>query len=70
MVAAITNNVRRHLFGDHLIEDWKGAGLLCPSVASGILRTVTRRMVDRKLGAMAKGDLDAIDIGLRRSLAP
>ena len=69
MVAAITSNVRRRLFGDHLIVDWKGAGLLFPSVATGILRTVTREMLDRKLGVMAKGDMDAVDTGLRRSLA-
>jgi mRNA interferase MazF len=68
-VAAITSNVRRRLFGDHLIGDWKGAGLLFPSVATGILRTVTREMLDRKLGVMAKLDMDAVDTGLRRSLA-
>jgi mRNA interferase MazF len=69
VVAAITSNVRRRLFGDHLIVDWKGAGLLFPSVATGILRAVTREMLDRKLGVMAKGDMDAVDNGLRRSLA-
>ena len=53
VVAAITRNVRRRLLGDHLIVDWKSAGLLFPSVATGILRTVTRGMMDRKLGAMA-----------------
>ena len=37
VVAAITSNVRRRLFGDHLIVDWKDAGLLFPSVATGIL---------------------------------
>jgi mRNA interferase MazF len=69
VVAAITSNVRRRLFGDHLIVDWKGAGLLFPSVATGILRTVTREMLNRKLGVMAKMDMDAVDTGLRRSLA-
>jgi mRNA interferase MazF len=69
VVTAITSNVRRRLFGDHLIGDWKGAGLLFPSVATGILRTVTREMLDRKLGVMAKMDMDAVDYGLRRSLA-
>ena len=68
VVAAITSNVRRRLFGDHLIVDWKGTGLLFPSAATGILRTVTRGMIDRKLGVMAK-DIDAVDDGLRRSLA-
>jgi mRNA-degrading endonuclease toxin of MazEF toxin-antitoxin module len=40
VVAAITSNVRRRLFGDHLITNWKEAGLLFPSVATGILRTI------------------------------
>ena len=69
VVAAITSNVGRRLFGDHLITDWKGAGLLFPSVATGIIRTVARGIVDRKLGVMGKADMDAIDRELRRSLA-
>jgi len=69
VVAAITSKVGRRLFGDHLITDWKGAGLLFPSVATGIIRTVARGIVDRKLGVMGKADLDAIDRELRRSLA-
>lgn len=68
IVAAITSNVRRRLFGDHLISDWKGAGLLFPSVATGILRTIKRSMVHRKLGAMPETDLEAVDQALRRSL--
>ncbi len=69
MVAAITSNVTRRLFGDHLITDWKRAGLLFPSVATGIIRTVARGIMDRKLGLMGKADMDAIDRELRRSLA-
>ena len=69
VVAAITSNVRRRLFGDHLITDWKSAGLLFPSVATGIIRTVARGIMDRKLGVMGKADMDAIDRELRRSLA-
>ena len=69
MVAAITSNVRRRLFGDHLVSDWKSAGLLFPSVATGIIRTVAREIIDRKLGVMGTADLDAIDRELRRSLA-
>ena len=68
VVAAITSNVRRRFFGDHLIADWKGAGLLFPSVATAILRTIKRTMIDRRLGAMARPDLQAIDRELRRSL--
>ena len=68
VVAAITSNVIRRLFGDHLIADWKGAGLLFPSVVTGIFRTIKRMMITRKLGSMAKPDLEALDRALRRSL--
>ena len=68
-VAAITSNVRRRLFGDHLIADWKGAGLLFPSLVTGIFRTIKRTMIDRRLGALPKPDMEAVDRVLRRSLA-
>ncbi len=68
IVAAITSNVGNRLFGDHLIGDWTGAGLLFPSVVTGILRTIKRTMIARKLGSMAKPDLQGIHRELRRSL--
>ena len=68
IVAAITSNVGRRPSGDHPIADWKTAGLLFPSVATGILRTIKRALIVRKLGSMAKPDLAAIDRDLRRSL--
>jgi mRNA interferase MazF len=67
IVAAVTSNVRRRLFGDHLIGGWKEAGLLFPSMATGIVRTIRRTMIERKLGSMPKSDMDAIDRELRRS---
>jgi len=68
VVAAITSNIRRRLFGDHLIAGWKGAGLLFPSLVTGIFRSIRRSMVNRKLGAMPKPDIEAIDLKLRQSL--
>ena len=68
IVGAITSNIRRRLFGDHLIADWKGAGLLFPSSVAGILRTIKGTMIDRKLGVIAKADMDAVHRKLRHSL--
>lgn len=68
IVAAITSNVSRRLFGDHLISDWKRLGLLFPSLVTGIVRTIKRTMIARKLGAMPQADMEAIDRELRRSL--
>jgi mRNA interferase MazF len=69
IVAAITSNVRRRLFGDQIVGDWQGAGLLFPSVVTGTLRTVKRPMIQRRLGAMGAADLRAIDAAIRRCLA-
>ena len=40
IIAAITSRTDRVLLGDHLIVDWQGAGLLFPSVVTGIIRTI------------------------------
>lgn len=68
VIAAITSNIRRRLVGDYLIGDWKKAGLLFPSVVTGVIRTVKQLMIERKPGSMPKPDMEAIDRELRRSL--
>lgn len=69
IVMAITSNVSRRLVGDHLLAEWKSAGLLLPSIVTGIVRTIKRGMIHRKLGALSRDDVEAIDGELRRSLA-
>jgi mRNA interferase MazF len=68
IVAAITRRVDRRLFGDYLIADWQRAGLLSPSLVTGILRTIKQTMVRRTLGSLTEGDLDAYGRVLRRSV--
>ncbi|MFQ6014140.1 MAG: type II toxin-antitoxin system PemK/MazF family toxin [Anaerolineae bacterium] len=60
IVAAITSNVDRLLDGDHLISGWQEAGLLFPSVATGIVRTIKQTMIERRLGTMPPTDMQAI----------
>jgi len=69
IVAAITSNTRRRLFGDHLVGEWRRAGLLFPSLVTGILRTVRRDMLQRRIGRLDAADLAGVDGRLRRSLA-
>lgn len=58
----------RRLFGDHEISNWKGAGLLFPSLATGSIRTIRHTMIEREIGTMPTPDLEAIDRELRRCL--
>lgn len=68
IVAAITSNMARRLVGDYVIVDWRVAGPLFPSTATGIIRTLKWSMIERRLGAFAERDLAAFDRVLCRSL--
>ena len=68
IIAAITSRTERILFGDYLIGDWQGAGLLFPSVATGIIRTIKGDMIDRRLGILPGNDMRSIDSKLGLSL--
>lgn len=61
IISAITSKTDRILVGDHLISDWQEAGLLFPSVATGIIRTIKQSMIIHKLGTMSFDDLRGID---------
>jgi len=68
IIAAITSRTDRILAGDHLISDWQGAGLLFPSVSTGIIRTIKKGMIAKKLGIMPPPDMKSIEDNLRDAL--
>ncbi|MBI3184598.1 MAG: type II toxin-antitoxin system PemK/MazF family toxin [Myxococcales bacterium] len=68
IVGAITSNVHRVRVGDQPIENWREAGLLFPSLATGIVRTIKREMIECRLGELKSSDLDAYSASLRRAL--
>jgi mRNA interferase MazF len=68
IIAAITSRTDRVLTGDHLIADWQDAGLLFPSVATSIIRTIKQDMINRRLGSLQMQDMGAIDSKLKLAL--
>ncbi len=68
IILAVTSQTARLLIGDHLIADWKQAGLLFPSVATGVIRTIKQGMVNRKLGNISASDMRVIDTNLHTML--
>jgi mRNA-degrading endonuclease toxin of MazEF toxin-antitoxin module len=69
IIAAITSRTDRILAGDHLLKDWGEAGLLFPSVATGIIRTIKQNMISRRLGIMSQADMEAVNDNLRTALS-
>lgn len=68
VVAAVTSNTSRILPGDHLMGDWENAGLPLPSVVTGIIRTIKRGMIGRRLGRVSDKEMANIEANLRSTL--
>ena len=66
IVVAITSNIARILTGDTRIDDWEEAGLICPSLVTGIIRTIKANMIKRKLGMLTKQDLTKVQENLEK----
>jgi mRNA interferase MazF len=68
VIVAVTSNIDRLLPGDCLVANWQKAGLLYPSVATEIIRTIKQTMIARRLGAVSTEDRRAIWGQLKRIL--
>ncbi len=68
VIGAVTSNVDRLLPGDYLIANWQKAGLLHPSVATAIIRTIKQTMIARRLGTVSAEDKRAIQDQLKKIL--
>jgi mRNA interferase MazF len=69
MIASVTSQLKAPPHpGDHLIADWKGAGLLKPSLAQTKIATIEQGMIRRRLGHLGKDDWAAVEQGLRTAL--
>ena len=65
IVSAITSNIIRKIYGDIPIKNWSEAGLLYPSVATGLLFTIKKDLLGKRLGNLSEVDL----IDLNNSIA-
>ncbi|HLD82667.1 MAG TPA: type II toxin-antitoxin system PemK/MazF family toxin [Candidatus Omnitrophota bacterium] len=69
IVMAITSNIDRILFADTKIDKWKEAGLLYPSLVTGIVRTVKGSIILRKLGILSQRDFQKVRENIRKAIA-
>lgn len=66
IIAAITSNTERVLFGDTKISEWQNAGLLYPSLVTAIIRTIKNSLILRKLGILSKSDFQKVGASIRK----
>ncbi len=53
---------------DHILRDWRGAGLRFPSALKPVLFTLAPSRVIHRIGTLSSADLAAIDHRLRQAL--
>jgi mRNA interferase MazF len=68
IVAAVTSNVAASSLG-HRIEDATSAGLKVPSLVRPVLLTLSREVMGKSVGQLSPGDMQQVDVMLRRALA-
>lgn len=69
IVAAVTGNVSpKFRPGDTLLGEWKFAGLLKPSAVRGVLATVDKSDIVRKLGTLSTSDFAKVEQGIANIL--
>jgi len=57
ILMAVTSQVRQSLgFGEMIVDDWQGAGLIKPSVVKPVMLTVEKAIIIKTLGRMANRD--------------
>lgn len=56
LVALTARRADRHYFGDCRIVDWRAAGLPKASKAKGVVQTIDRSLISRRLGALVETD--------------
>jgi mRNA interferase MazF len=68
IIAAVTSNIKRVLFGDTKIDKWKEARLIYPSLVTGVIRTIKVSVIIRKLGVLSKQDLQKVQKNLEKAI--
>ena len=61
ILLAVTSQVRpAAVFGEAVVDQWKPAGLLKPSVVKPVAATIEKRLVLKKLGRLQSEDRSAL----------
>lgn len=65
IVVALSTQRGAVYYGDCDLHDWREAGLPRPTKAKGVIQTIERSTIERRLGALSSSDLDRVKEGVR-----
>ena len=65
VVVALSTQRGAIYYGDCDLHDWRDAGLPRPTKAKGVIQTIDRSTIERRLGALSSSDLDRVKGSVR-----
>ncbi len=65
VLAAVTGNPRPPEPGDTVVQEWRDAGLLGPSLVTGVLFTSKPDLLEKRLGSLNPQDMRGVESSLR-----
>ena len=68
VMVGLTTELSRNYFGDCSIQEWQAAGLPKPSVAKGVIQTISQDTVDRRLGVLTSDDFSRVQGSVKEIL--
>ena len=60
VMIALSTRMGASYFGDYELSDWRSAGLPAPTKVKGIMQTIERSMIIRRLGSLTSKDFTAL----------
>lgn len=55
-------------YGDTLLNDWKSAGLDVQTTAKGVIQTIERAAVEKRIGTLSTDDFDSVKANVKTVL--
>lgn len=52
-------------YGDTLLNDWKSAGLNVQTTAKGVIQTIERAAVEKRIGTLSIDDFDSVKTNVK-----
>lgn len=65
IVVALSTQRGTVYYGDCDLHDWRESGLPQPTKAKGVIQTIDRSTIERRLGALSSSDLDRVRESVR-----
>ena len=62
----VTSRIDAERLGDSVVGEWMGVGLKAPSKIKGVVQTIERRTIRKKLGVLSQRDFAVVQENIKR----